>query len=558
MANLNAQARFASAPLGLDMPRSTFDRSFNYKSTANAGLLNCFMVDEIYPGDTVDLRAVFMARMTTPVFPVMDSCYLETAVFYVPWRLVWDHWKNFCGENDTSQWVEDQEYFVPQQRVDINSERTVGDLSHQMGIPFNCGIGSTVNGLYHRAYRLIWNEWFRDQNLQDPVAIIKGDQDNDISYNKLLPVNRVHDYFGSCLPAPQKGDAVRIALTGSMPVYASDNASFSALINESEDSSIGGDANTGLKWYRTDTFGAVSSANIGIATSGDYVAQTVFTSPSSSAGSFAIAPDNLVAELSTAGIDVATLRLAVQTQRILERLNLGSRYVEFVRNFFGVTSPDSRQQRPELLGHSKRMINMQEVPQTSSDFGEVGTPLGTVGAYSKTFDDNCKFTHSFTEHGCLIGLYWFRHNRTYAQGINRLFRRKRFEDFYVPQLAHIGDQPVYKTELFNDGDTYHGSVQDTEIFGYQEAWAELRFKPSVAAGLMDPSVENTLGTYWTYTDLYTEAPTLSDEWIREGSAEVQRTLALPGEDQFIIDCNVSYLHTRCLPVFSIPGLVDHF
>lgn len=489
MADLNSQAKFSAAPLGLDMPRSTFNRTFNYKATANAGMLVPFMVDEIYPGDTVDLRAVMMARMTTPLFPVMDSCWLEQAVFFVPYRLCWEHFKNFMGENDVSQWVEDTEYLVPQQPVGTDSSRTVGDLSHHFGIPVACPVGSTINGLYHRAYRLIWNEWFRDQNVQAPVPILKTDNNNPADYNVMLPVNRVKDYFGACLPNSQKGDMTRIAVSGTAPV----------------------------------------GSNI----------------------------TNFDAITSTAGVDVDTLRLAVQTQRILERMNLGSRYVEFVRNFFGVTSPDGRQQRPELLGYSKRMLNMQDVPQTAAG-SEGQTPLGTVGAYSKTFADDCKFTHSFTEHGALIGVYWIRHNRTYCQGINRIFRRRRFEDFYLPQLAHIGDQPVYTSELFNNGLSPLPASSTDAVFGYQEAWAELRYKPSICAGLLDVSVNGTIGDAWTYADLYTQAPVLSDSWMREGSAEVARTLAVTDEDQFIIDCNVSYLHTRCLPVYSIPGLVDHF
>lgn len=546
MASLNKQAKFSAAPLGIDMPRSTFDRSFNYKATANAGLLNCFMVDEIYPGDTVDLRSTILTRMTTPLFPVLDSCFVESAVFFVPNRLVWDHWKQFCGENDTTQWVESDEHLVPQQPV-ANAgtnqfgrpSRTVGDLSHQMGIPYDLPANAKVNGLYHRAYRLIWNDWFRDQNLQAPTPLFKGDNDNPSFYNELLPVARVHDYFGSCLPAPQHGEAARIALTGLAPVVATGESYYNLNPNQYPVA------------FATEDGQYEDTANI--AASGGWLFSAV--SPSTISPGEGLFFDNVKADLSNVGVDVATLRLAVQTQRILEKLNLGSRYVEFVRNFFGVTSPDGRQQRPELLAHSKQLLNMHDVTQTAPSDG-TNTPLGTIGGYSKTFDPKCAFTHSFTEHGMLIGLYWFRHNRTYSQGINKLWRRRRFEDYYVPQLAHINDQPVYVSELYNSHD-FGPNQMEEQIFGYQEPWAELRYKPSVSAGLLDPACSD-LGKVWTYTDLYDAIPVLSSTWIEEGSAEIARTLAVTDEDQFIVDVNVSFKHTRCLPVYSIPGLVDHF
>lgn len=543
MPNLNSEAHFAQSPLGVDIPRSTFDRSCSWKGSYNAGKLNCMFVDEILPGDTVDMKVSRLDRMTTPLYPVMDDCFIDQYFFFVPNRLVWEHWKEFNGENNVSSWIQPIDYQIP--TIDIagsnSTERSVGDLLHQMGLTPQFAGGSRsyteINALPLRAYALIWNEWFRDQNLQDPILINTGDEEDNTDLFKLLPVNRIHDRFGSCLKSPLKGETVKIALQGFAPVVTRDAVASKA-------------GDPALQWSNRTT-GALESGNGNILVRSG--ATGIFAQASVSATNDII-PRNQFADGSTLFTDVAALRLAVQTTRVLEKLSIGgSRYVEFVRSMFGIVSPDARQQRPELLGHRRVHVRMNEVTQNSPTLSNT-TPLGTIGASSKTVDNGLAFTHSFTEHGYLFGLFCVRHNRTYSQGIPKMFTRKVFGDFYLPAFAHLSEMPVYTYEIYADPDT----VEDDDIFGYAEAWSEYRFKPSINTGLLDPGVEGTLGDVWTYGDDYSSAPILSDDWIKEGSSEIQRTLAVQDEDQFIGDVFFDFKHTRCMPVYSIPGLVDHF
>lgn len=569
MPNLNAEAHFAQSPLGVDIKRSKFDRSCSWKGSYNAGKLNCMFVDEILPGDTVDMKVSRLDRMTTPLFPVMDDAFIDQYFFFVPNRLVWSHWKEFNGENNSSAWIQPTTYVIP--TIDASdSSRAYGDLAEQMGVPLPFSGGGVdyfnVNSLPFRAYRLIWNDWFRDQNTQVPKLVNTGDIETDTTLFSLLPVNRIHDRFGSALPGPQKGEAVNIALNGFLHVYPSDThslgeSSFMTKFDGPDDFVLN---DFGLNWAGYSS----SSGSLSPVKSGNNLAFTLYNDgsgthrtyvASASLGSAAtnVIPYNLVAgqgAQDTLGIDVNTLRLAVQTQRILEKLSIGgSRYTEFVRSMFGVISPDARQQRPELLAHRRVHVRMNEVTQNSPTLDNT-TPLGTVGAYSKTVDNNLAFTHSFTEHGYLFGLFCVRHNRSYSQGIPKMFSRKTFGDFYLPALAHIGEQPIYTYEIFADPDT----VDSSEIFGYQEAWSEYRYKPSINTGLLNPQNAYGIGDVWTYGDYYTESPTLSDEWMQEGDDAIQRTLAVQDEDQFIGDVYFSYQHTRCMPVYSVPGLVDHF
>lgn len=570
MPNLNAEAHFAQSPLGVDIKRSKFDRSCSWKGSYNAGKLNCMFVDEILPGDTVDMKVSRLDRMTTPLFPVMDDAFIDQYFFFVPNRLVWDHWKEFNGENNSSAWIQPTAYTVP--TIDASdSSRDYGDLAEQMGVPIPFSGGGVdyfnVNSLPFRAYRLIWNDWFRDQNTQAPKLVNTGDTETDVTLFDLLSVNRIHDRFGSALPGPQKGEAVNIALSGFLHVYPSDthsltDSSFMTLFDGPDDFTINGaQLNWGLvngNVYSKVSGGAYRNLILSPSSNTSDPAFSSFSVGSSSgASSYPLLPDNLVAGQgaeNTLGIDVNTLRLAIQTQRILEKLAIGgSRYTEFVRSMFGVISPDARQQRPELLAHRRVHVRMNEVTQNSPTLDNT-TPLGTVGAYSKTVDNNLAFTHSFTEHGYLFGLFCVRHNRSYSQGIPRMFSRKTFGDFYLPALAHIGEQPIYTYEIFADPDT----VDSSEIFGYQEAWSEYRYKPSINTGLLNPQNADGIGDVWTYGDYYTETPILSDEWMQEGDEAIQRTLAVQDEDQFIGDVYFSYQHTRCMPVYSVPGLVDHF
>lgn len=557
MPNLNAEAHFAESPLGVDIGRSTFDRSHNWKGTFNAGKLNCVLVDEILPGDDVAMRVSELVRMTTPLVPTMDDCYLDLTAFFVPYRLVWSHWKEFNGENNSSAWIQPTTYTVPTINA-FGTHRSVGDLGHQMGIPPVTSPSMTttyqyVHALELRSYREIWNTWWRDQNTQAPKLVNTGDMESDTTLFQLLPVDRVHDMFGSCLPGPQKGAAVQIALSGFANVYPTSDSTKNLSVADPRWSSKV--STGGIYWVQSTGSSLGSNYNLGTAAvqnngNSGSVSSTGFTGPRP-------VPSNLIVGDGVGnsfGIDVNELRLAVQTQRILEKLSLGgSRYVEFCRAMFGVISPDARQQRPELLGHKRVHIRSNEVVQSAPT--ETGlTPFGTVGAYSKTVNNDFAFKKSFTEHGTLFVLACIRHNRSYSQGIPKMFSRKTFGDFYLPALAHIGEQPVYKWQIYADGNT----VSDTDIFGYQEAFCELRFKPSINTGLMDPAVTGTIGNIWTYGDVYSAAPTLSDSWMQEGDTEIYRTLAVQNQDQFIGDFYFDYKHTRCMPVYSVPGLVDHF
>lgn len=552
MPNLNAESHFAQSPLGVDIPRSTFDRSCSWKGSYNAGKLNCMFVDEILPGDTVDMKVSRLDRMTTPLYPVMDDCFIDQYFFFVPNRLVWEHWKEFNGENNVTSWIQPIDYQIP--TIDIAgtnaTERSVGDLLHQMGITPQFAGGTRsyteINALPLRAYALIWSDWFRDQNLQDPVLINTGDTEDNTDLFKLLPVNRIHDRFGSCLKSPLKGETVKIALQGFAHVFPTSDST------KNLDTSSSFVSPGGILWKNSSNGNIASGADLGVGS-----VSSNGNSASQNGGTFSNArpiPGNLITDGAGLFTDVAALRLAVQTTRVLEKLSIGgSRYVEFVRSMFGVVSPDARQQRPELLGHRRVHVRMNEVTQNSPTLTNT-TPLGTIGASSKTVDNGLAFTHSFTEHGYLFGLFCVRHNRTYSQGIPRMFTRKVFGDFYLPAFAHLSEMPVYTYEIYADPDT----VADDDIFGYAEAWSEYRFKPSINTGLLDPGVEGTLGDVWTYGDDYSSAPILSDDWIKEGSSEIQRTLAVQDEDQFIGDVFFDFKHTRCMPVYSIPGLVDHF
>lgn len=575
MPNLNDQAHFSQSPLGVDVNRSTFDRSHGWKGTSKVGKLNVMFIDEILPGDTVDIRSYFFSRSISPfVKPVMDNVWNEQFFFFVPDRILWTNFKAFMGEGDPSQWTTPTTYTVPQVTTYHGSggaTRAIGDLADQMGIPVDVSAqNGTVNALPFRAYKQVWNDWFRDENLQDPIAISKGDTETVSStYYTLLPTGRIHDYFGSVLPNTQKGDAVKIALQGLIPVttlngsydsYVSANGSTYSL-NAWTTGTINNALHSGTippaLILKTSAYGnPTANANLGVATNGNAVQMSgAMTSTTNT-----FTPANLVARAdavgATVGIDVNALRLAVQTQRILEKMALGgSRYVEFVKSMFGVISPDARQQRPELLGYSKQMLNMSEVQQTSATSGD--NYLGDYAANSKTTDSDMAFTHSFTEHGYLLGLFTIRENRTYSQGIDAMWKRKSFGDFYLPALAHIGEQPVYKYEI----DAVHASASD--IFGYQEAWASYRYKPSKNTCELRPgssSDSTTFGRYYTFGDYYAAAPTLSDSWIANGNENVHRTLAITDADapDFLHDVWFNFKHTRPMPVYSIPGLMDHF
>lgn len=553
--NRNQNSHFSKNPQ-VNIQRSRFDRSSSVKLSFNFSDLVPFFVDEVLPGDTFTIDTSKLVRMQTLVTPVMDNMYLDTYYFFVPNRLVWDHWQNFCGENTDSAWAPQTEYQIP--TLPLQQDHTIGTIADYMGIPINgqTAPATSVNALPFRAYALIWNEWFRDQNLQDPQVVPTGDTSPDYNTYKNNPLyqacfglaplkaGKFRDYFTSCLPSPQKGPDVLLPLGESAPVFTGRTK------NDWDTWPKFGSQAAPLYWYETDGTQA-SPGHIG--TAGEDGVSVRDTVAMSGQGAAYITPANLVADLSQAtSATINQLRLAFQIQKIYEKdARGGTRYIEILSNHFGVTSPDSRLQRPEYLGGNRMLINVNQVVQNSES---ATTPQGTTTAYSLTVDNHSDFTHSFVEHGFLIGLCVARYDHTYQQGLERFWKRKNRFDYYWPSLANIGEQPVYNYEIF---------CQDSEsanngVFGYQEAWADYRYKPNRVAGEMRSGPAKSLDV-WHLADKYIALPTLSDTWIQEDKTNVDRCLAVTSQvsNQLFGDFYVHNICTRPMPLFSIPGLIDH-
>lgn len=575
--NRNSNSRFAQAPQ-VDIQRSTFDRSSGNKTTFNAGKLVPIYIDEVLPGDTFEMSTSAVIRGSTPIFPVMDNANLDIYFFFVPNRLVWEHWKEFNGENTTSKWEQTTEYTIPQLVPPLANPGTVpskpagwekGTLADYMGIPTLVGPGASqtnpeysVNALPFRAYCLIWNEWFRDQNLQDPVFINKGDAralgahlpaETETTINKhqtamagayVLPVNKYFDYFTGALPEPQKGPDVLLPLGQMAPVVTGNRANTTI--------------NNNPVTFSSNSFTEVGKMhNLGIQVTGEKAGKlAVDTSATTTLAPQTAIPNNLQADLSNAtSATINELRLAFQLQRLYERdARGGTRYIEILKAHFGVTSPDARLQRPEYLGGERIPINIDQVIQTSAS-AEGTTPQGNTGAYSLTGNQGSYFKHSFVEHGYILGLACVRTEHTYQQGLEKLWNRTKRFDFYWPALANIGEQAILNKEIYLDAN----KTENEKAFGYQEAWAEYRYKPSRVSGAFRSNITNGSLDAWHYADYYDSQPYLSEDWIQETSANVDRTLAVQSEleDQYIADFWFKCTCTRPMPIYSIPGLIDH-
>lgn len=560
----NAESRFSDNPTDVDIRRSRFDRNASYKTSFNVGDLIPFYCDEVLPGDTFDIKTSKVVRLQTLLTPVMDNIYLDTYYFFVPNRLTWEHWKEFNGENTESAWIPHTEYQVPQ-LVSPTGGWSIGSIADYFGIP--TGVSNlSVNALPFRAYSLIVNEWFRDQNLQDPLNIPLGDAtatgtngDNYITDcalgGKPFIAAKFHDYFTSCLPAPQKGPDVTISATsgGLLPVYAMETPiPWSDLPKTASGSTIP------LQVYSSfDTDGTDGVHNLGRSTaSSDWSSSNASGDlPTTTTNRPVYVPANLYAG-NSGSITVATinqLRQAFQIQKMYEKdARGGTRYIELLKTHFGVTSPDYRLQRPEYLGGNRTPITINQVLQNSGTVSG-STPQGTTTGQSLTVDVNDDFTKSFTEHGFVIGLMVARYDHTYQQGIERFWKRKNRFDYYWPVFANLGEQAVKNSEIYAQG-----TDVDDEVFGYQEAWADYRYKPSRVTGEMRSSAPTSLDV-WHLGDDYSALPTLSDTWIREDKNNVDRCLAVTStvSNQLFADIYVKNRTTRVMPMYSIPGLIDH-
>lgn len=551
----NIDSRFAINPQ-ITIDRSKFNRDCSVKTSFNVGELIPFYIDEVLPGDTFQVRTNLVARLQPLVTAPMDNLYLDTYYFFVPNRLVWEHWRELNGENTESAWIPQTEYQVPQITAPTGGWN-IGTIADYFGIPTGVE-GLSVSALPFRAYSLIVNEWFRDQNLKDPLETPKGDATvvgvntgnyiTDCAKGGLpFKAAKLHDYFTSCLPSPQKGPDVTLGLSTFSDVPVVGNGKTIGLTS--------GSGNAGLMA----TGGAGSPIAAHIDKYGVNVGTTGYGGNALYNASLGLSTDGsqsgLVAKTSSIDVVPTTinqLRTAFQIQKMYEKdARGGTRYQEMIKAHFGVSSPDARLQRPEYLGGERLPININQVIQMSGTVIE--SPQGTVAGQSVTSDSHGDFIESFTEHGFIIGLCVARYEHTYQQGLNKLWSKKSRTDFYLPVLANIGEQPVYNKEIFAQG-----NEKDNEVFGYQEAWADYRYKPSIVTGEMRSNHNKSLDS-WHFADDYDSQPYLSSAWIDEDKAPVDRALAVQSSvsNQIFADFFIQNETTRPMPVYSIPGLIDH-
>lgn len=547
----------------MERPRSKFDRGHQLLTTINEGELVPIYMDEVLPGDTAQVQLNGLIRMSTPIYPIMDNCYMDTYFFFVPARLLWEHFENMFGENDTDYWAEDTEYSTPKCTIGGTSGLANGSIGDYFGLPTQVTNALEVNALPARAYCKIYNEWFRDENLEAPLmlgykktddggtnadaskvtdnanALDQTTNTNEATLYAMKPARagKFHDYFTSCLPSPLKNaEPVTLPMTGAAGVYAySDkelkNKTEQTINSFASQSDPGGTQNQRLYdmflWEGTP-------------------AQTYVGNGSAKEISY------LGADLSSVtATTINDLRQAIALQHIFEAdARNGTRYREFLSGTWGVTSPDSRLQIPEYIGGQRIAINVNQVVQTSQTDTTTGQALGNTAAYSLTTCSKQMADYAATEYGYIIGLAVVRVEHSYQQGLGTKWTRGGRFTYYDPRLAALGEQPVYNREIYADG-----SEKDSQIFGYQEAWADYRYKPSYVTGEMRSNYQTSLDA-WHYADDYDKLPTLSAEWIQEGRENIDRTIAVTSavSHQFLCDFWFNETWYREMPIYSIPGI----
>lgn len=552
--NRNNERHFNQIP-EMKASRTRFNRDQTILTTFDAGKLIPFYVDEVLPGDTFNVDTSAIIRMTTPKYPVMDDAFIDFYYFYCPNRILWDNFKYFMGEVEATPWMPAKTYKVPKINIrgtESNALPREESILDYMGVPTKVKKNFSINALPIRAYVKIWNEYFRDENV-DNAAVIKTD-DKDVDYEdrtstdsqiledavrggRCLPVNKFHDYFTSCLPYPQRGPAVALPMEGNAKISGFTDDKFNTKTPLYANSFYDGTANPGNakdKMYAIAADGNTGSAYLNIGTGTGTAHNVVY----------------LGADLSSVtAATINDLRKAVAVQQYYEALARGgSRYREQVQALWDVVISDKTVQVPEYLGGGRYRVNINQIVQTSGQQTNDDTPIGETGAMSVTPINESSFTKSFEEHGFVIGVCCVRHNRSYQQGLERFWSRSDRLDYYVPQFANLGEQPVKKKEIM-----LTGGATDEETFGYQEAWADYRMKPNRVSGKMRSNATGTLD-FWHYADDYNTVPTLSQDWMEEGKAEIARTLIVQNEPQFFGAIRVANKTTRRMPLYSVPGL----
>jgi hypothetical protein len=536
--------------------RTRFSRDQTILTTFDSGKLIPFYVDEVLPGDTFNVNTAAIIRMSTPKYPVMDDAFIDFYYFYCPNRILWDNFKQFMGEVEATPWMPTKTYKVPQIKIPGKKGTALpyeGSILDYMGVPTKIEGEFKVNALPIRAYVKIWNEFFRDENV-DNAAVVRTD-DADITYadgenesidnallmaqtgGRCLPVNKFHDYFTSCLPYPQRGPAVPVPMTGNAPVRLGDKSGTYVDFGGPVEMVLSRNASQNVP-------GSLGYENF--TGKPNEKKQMQFTGVEKASGESG-AGGWMYTDLSAVtAATINDLRKAVAVQQYYEALARGgSRYREQVQALWNVTISDKTVQIPEYLGGGRYHVNINQIVQTAENDK---SPLGETGAMSVTPINESSFTKSFEEHGFVIGVCCVRHNRSYQQGLERFWSRSDRLDYYVPQFANLGEQPVKKKEIM-----LTGTATDEETFGYQEAWADYRMKPNRVSGLMRSNATGTLD-FWHYADNYSTVPTLSQGWMEEGKTEIARTLVVQNEPQFFGAIRIANKTTRRMPLYSVPGL----